>query len=115
MLCVIGLPMFKIHYYALGTACGFHPFPEMVSWFQSIIGIEAREQILKSAGRLPDRVYACVGGGSNAMGAFYPFIKEDDVRLIGVEAGGKGVNDQMLMQLRLLLEVSVCCMVIEHI
>ena len=79
-------------HYVLGTACGAHPFPEMVSWFQSVIGLEAREQILKLEGRLPDRVYACVGGGSNAMGVFQGFLAEDDVELIGVEAGGKGVG-----------------------
>ena len=60
-------------HYILGTACGPHPFPEMVSWFQSIIGLEAREQMLTQTGRLPDRVYACVGGGSNAMGIFKVF------------------------------------------
>lgn len=78
-------------HYVLGTACGAHPFPEIVSYFQSIIGIEAREQIVKAAGRLPDRVYACVGGGSNAMGIFQGFLNDENVELIGVEAGGKGV------------------------
>ena len=77
-------------HYALGTACGPHPFPEMVSWFQSIIGREARAQMLDRVGRLPDRVYACVGGGSNAMGIFSGFF-DDDVELVGVEAGGEGV------------------------
>ena len=76
-------------HYVLGTACGPHPFPEMVSYFQSIIGAEAREQILSQTGRLPARVYACVGGGSNAMGLFQGFI-DDPVELVGVEAGGKG-------------------------
>lgn len=76
-------------HYVLGTACGPHPFPEMVSYFQSIIGIEAREQILSIAGKLPDRVYACVGGGSNAMGIFQGFL-DDDVELVGCEAGGYG-------------------------
>ncbi|MBF0444523.1 MAG: tryptophan synthase subunit beta [Magnetococcales bacterium] len=79
-------------HYVLGTACGAHPFPEMVSWFQSVIGSEAREQILKLEGRLPDRVYACVGGGSNAMGIFQGFLANKEVELIGVEAGGKGVH-----------------------
>ncbi|MBF0454165.1 MAG: tryptophan synthase subunit beta [Magnetococcales bacterium] len=79
-------------HYVLGTACGAHPFPEMVSWFQSVIGKEAREQILKLEGRLPDRVYACVGGGSNAMGVFQGFLEEEEVALIGVEAGGKGLE-----------------------
>ena len=80
-------------HYILGTACGPHPFPEMVSWFQSIIGLEAREQILAQTGRLPDRVFACVGGGSNAMGVFYPFIDDVNVQLIGIEAGGKNEFD----------------------
>ncbi|MBF0357178.1 MAG: tryptophan synthase subunit beta [Magnetococcales bacterium] len=79
-------------HYVLGTACGAHPFPEMVSWFQSVIGKEAREQIIKLAGRLPDRVYACVGGGSNAMGVFQGFLENQEVELIGVEAGGKGIS-----------------------
>ena len=78
-------------HYVLGTACGPHPFPEMVTWFQSIIGIEARQQILEREGRLPDRVYACVGGGSNAMGLFSGFL-DDPVELVGVEAGGRGVD-----------------------
>ncbi len=79
-------------HYVLGTACGAHPFPEMVSWFQSIIGLEAREQILASAGRLPDRVYACVGGGSNAIGIFQGFLDDEGVELIGCEAGGFGTG-----------------------
>ena len=78
-------------HYAFGTACGPHPFPEMVSWFQSIVGQEARKQILEVEGRLPDRVFACVGGGSNAMGLFKGFM-DDPVELVGVEAGGKGIN-----------------------
>lgn len=77
-------------HYVLGTACGPHPFPEMVSYFQSIIGIEAREQIQQLTGRLPDRIYACVGGGSNAMGLFQGFLEDDKVELIGCEAGGRG-------------------------
>ena len=76
-------------HYVLGTACGPHPFPEMVSFFQSIIGKEAREQIIQEAGKLPDRIFACVGGGSNAIGIFQGFM-EDDVELVGVEAGGHG-------------------------
>ena len=78
-------------HYALGTACGPHPFPEMVSWFQSLIGQEARRQVLEQAGCLPSRVYACVGGGSNAMGIFGGFF-DDDVELVGVEAGGAGLD-----------------------
>lgn len=78
-------------HYVLGTACGPHPFPEMVTYFQSIIGKEAREQVLKIEGKLPKRVYACVGGGSNAMGLFSGFLN-DPVELVGVEAGGKGLD-----------------------
>ena len=77
-------------HYVLGTACGPHPFPEMVSYFQSIIGQEVRRQILERAGKLPTRVYACVGGGSNALGIFSGFM-DDPVELIGVEAGGRGL------------------------
>ncbi|MBW2345606.1 MAG: tryptophan synthase subunit beta [Deltaproteobacteria bacterium] len=78
-------------HYVLGTACGPHPFPEMVSYFQSIIGKEAREQILEREGNLPARVYACVGGGSNALGIFSGFL-DDPVDLVGVEAGGEGLE-----------------------
>jgi len=81
-------------HYVLGTACGPHPFPEMVSWFQSLIGQEAREQVLAQAGRLPSRVYACVGGGSNAMGIFGGFFDDPDVELVGVEAGGHGLGSK---------------------
>ncbi|MEG3641517.1 tryptophan synthase subunit beta [Magnetococcus sp. PR-3] len=79
-------------HYVLGTACGAHPFPEMVSWFQSVIGHEAKAQILEQEGRLPDHVYACVGGGSNAMGIFQGFLDHKEVELIGVEAGGLGLD-----------------------
>ena len=78
-------------HYVLGTACGPHPFPEMVTFFQSIIGKEARKQILEIEGKLPSKVYACVGGGSNAMGLFSGFLN-DPVELVGVEAGGKGLE-----------------------
>jgi len=78
-------------HYVLGTACGAHPFPEMVSHFQSIIGREARRQIMAREGRLPSRVYACVGGGSNALGIFSGFL-DHPVELIGVEAGGEGLD-----------------------
>jgi tryptophan synthase beta chain len=78
-------------HYVLGTACGPHPFPEMVTYFQSIIGKEAREQMMAREGRLPNRVYACVGGGSNALGIFSGFLK-DPVELVGVEAGGAGLE-----------------------
>ncbi len=79
-------------YCVLGSVMGPHPYPEMVRDFQKIIGEEVREQILAVEGRLPDVVLACVGGGSNAMGIFYDFIKEKDVHLIGVEAAGRGVD-----------------------
>jgi len=78
-------------HYLLGTVAGPHPFPEMVRDFHRIIGVEARAQMLAEAGRLPDAVLACVGGGSNAIGIFHPFIDDADVRLIGFEAGGSGV------------------------
>jgi len=79
-------------YYCFGTAAGPHPFPLMVRDFQRVIGLEARAQILDQAGRLPDAVTACVGGGSNAIGIFHAFIDDPDVRLIGYEAGGDGVE-----------------------
>jgi len=79
-------------YYLLGSVVGPHPYPMMVRDFQSVIGKEARQQIKEKTGRLPDYVIACVGGGSNAMGIFYPFIEDKEVKLIGVEAGGKGIN-----------------------
>jgi tryptophan synthase beta chain len=79
-------------HYILGSALGSHPYPMMVRDFQSVIGREARRQILKAEGRLPTHVLACVGGGSNAIGIFYPFIKDNGVRLIGVEAGGEGIR-----------------------
>ena len=78
-------------HYVLGTACGPHPFPEMVTFFQSIIGKEVRKQILKEEGKLPEKVFACVGGGSNAMGIFSGFLN-DPVELVGVEAGGRGIR-----------------------
>lgn len=79
-------------HYVLGTTCGAHPFPEMVAWFQSVIGLEAKKQLKMQTGSLPTSVYACVGGGSNAMGIFGAFIPEKKVKLIGVEAGGRGLN-----------------------
>ena len=79
-------------HYVLGTVTGPHPFPVMVRNFQKVIGIEAREQVLKAAGRLPDAVCACVGGGSNAMGIFHAFVPDEGVRLCGFEAGGAGVE-----------------------
>lgn len=79
-------------HYILGTAYGAHPYPLMVRNFQRIIGDEAREQILDKEGRLPDLLIACVGGGSNAIGLFFPFIEDKDVRMTGVEAGGEGIE-----------------------
>lgn len=79
-------------YYCFGTAAGPHPFPLMVRDFQRVIGLEARAQILDQAGRLPDAVTACVGGGSNAIGIFHAFLDDPEVRLIGYEAGGDGVE-----------------------
>jgi tryptophan synthase beta chain len=78
-------------HYCIGSVMGPHPFPVMVRDFQRVIGVEAREQVLAAAGRLPDAVIACVGGGSNAIGAFHAFIPDDGVRLIGCEAGGEGL------------------------
>ena len=77
-------------HYLLGSALGAHPYPAMVRDFHRVIGLEAREQILKAEGRLPDTVIACVGGGSNAIGIFHPFLQDEGVDLIGVEAGGRG-------------------------
>ena len=77
-------------YYLLGSALGPHPYPLMVREFQRVIGREAREQILSTAGKLPRALIACVGGGSNSIGLFHPFIADENVRLIGVEAGGRG-------------------------
>ena len=79
-------------HYLLGTVAGPHPFPTMVRDFHRIIGVEAREQCLDLVGRLPDAVLACVGGGSNAIGIFHPFIEDKNVRLIGLEAGGRGIE-----------------------
>jgi tryptophan synthase beta subunit len=77
-------------YYLIGSVVGPHPYPQMVRDFQSVIGREARDQMLAETGRLPDYIVACVGGGSNAMGIFHPFAGDESVRLIGVEAGGRG-------------------------
>ncbi len=79
-------------HYIIGSAVGPHPYPVMVRDFQSVIGTEARAQILEQAGRLPDYAIACVGGGSNAIGLFHPFIEDESVRLIGVEAAGHGID-----------------------
>ncbi len=79
-------------YYLIGSVVGPHPYPMLVRDFQSVIGREIREQLLLKENRAPDAVVACVGGGSNAIGAFYPFLKNSDVRLFGVEAGGEGIE-----------------------
>jgi tryptophan synthase beta chain len=79
-------------HYILGSALGSHPYPMMVRDFQRVIGREARRQILEREGRLPDLLVACVGGGSNAIGLFYPFLEDDQVRMVGVEAGGEGIR-----------------------
>ena len=79
-------------FYIIGTVAGPHPYPMMVRDFQSVIGIEAREQMQEMAGQQPDAVLACVGGGSNAMGLFYPYIADERVRLVGVEAAGHGLE-----------------------
>jgi len=79
-------------FYCIGTVAGPHPYPAMVRDFQSIIGWEAKSQIKHAEGRMPDYLVACIGGGSNAMGLFHPFLDEPDVKMIGVEAGGKGVD-----------------------
>jgi len=79
-------------YYLIGTAAGPHPYPEMVRDFQAVIGEEAKQQMLEAEGRLPDLVVAAVGGGSNAIGIFHPFLDDEGVRIVGVEAGGKGLD-----------------------
>lgn len=83
---------FDTTHYVLGTACGPRPFPEMVTYFQSVISQEIKKQIQSIYGRNPNRIYACLGGGSNAMGAFHEFLDDKEVELIAVEAGGKGEN-----------------------
>lgn len=82
-------------FYCIGTVAGPHPYPEMVRDFQAIIGKEAKEQMQAAEGRLPDTLVAAIGGGSNAMGLFFPFLDDASVNIIGVEAGGKGVNSKM--------------------
>ena len=78
-------------FYIIGSAVGPHPYPTMVRDFQRIIGDETRKQVLEKEGRLPDRVFACVGGGSNSIGMFYPFVEDKSVELVGVEAAGHGI------------------------
>jgi tryptophan synthase beta chain len=79
-------------FYVIGTVAGPHPYPVMVRDFQSVIGIETREQIMAAEGRLPDTLVACIGGGSNAMGLFHPFLDDDGIRIVGVEAAGDGID-----------------------
>ena len=79
-------------YYIIGTVAGPHPYPKLVRDFQSVIGREARTQALDDFNKLPDALVACVGGGSNAIGLFYPFLKDDEVKMYGVEAGGQGIE-----------------------
>jgi len=79
-------------FYIIGTVAGPHPYPELVRDFQSVIGKESREQILEAEGRLPDMLIACVGGGSNAIGMFHPFLDDNDVEIVGVEAAGRGID-----------------------
>jgi len=81
-------------HYIIGSALGAHPYPEMVREFQSVIGKETKKQILEQEGRLPNTIVACVGGGSNAIGMFHPFIEDTDVKLVAVEAAGKGVDTE---------------------
>jgi len=81
-------------FYIIGTVAGPHPYPSMVRDFQSVIGTEAKQQIIEEEGRLPDYLMACIGGGSNAMGLFYPFLDDINVEMIGVEAGGKGLQTE---------------------
>ena len=85
----------KSHFYIIGTVAGPHPYPMMVRDFQSIIGEEAKEQILEIEKKLPTKIIACIGGGSNAMGLFHSFLDDDKVEIIGVEAGGKGIHSKL--------------------
>ncbi len=82
----------KDTYYLIGTAAGPHPYPAMVRDFQSVIGTELREQMMEREGRLPDTLVACIGGGSNAIGLFHPFLDDEGVKIYGVEAGGHGID-----------------------
>jgi tryptophan synthase beta chain len=81
-------------HYILGSVLGAHPYPMMIRNFQSVIGQEARRQILSAEGKLPDHLVACVGGGSNALGLFHPFLEDKEVRMVGVEAGGRGIRSE---------------------
>ena len=81
-------------YYVIGSVVGPHPYPAIVRDFQSVIGMEVKKQIMEKEGRFPDYLVACVGGGSNAMGLFYPFLDDDEVKMVGVEAGGEGIDTE---------------------
>ena len=83
---------FEYTFYLFGTAAGPHPFPTIVKYFQSVIGKETKDQIIKLEGRLPDYIFACVGGGSNAIGIFSAFLEDHEVKLIGVEGAGEGIH-----------------------
>ena len=83
------------HFYIIGTAAGPHPYPKMVRDFQSIIGEEAKKQILEKENQLPNALVACIGGGSNALGLFHPFLDDEEVEIFGVEAAGKGLNSNL--------------------
>jgi len=83
------------HFYIIGTAAGPHPYPKMVRDFQSVIGEEARKQILEKENRLPNALVACIGGGSNALGLFHPFLDDKEVEIFGVEAAGKGIRTKL--------------------
>ena len=89
---MIGVTNIDDTFYIIGTVAGPHPYPVMVRDFQAVIGREARQQCLEQVGRLPDALLACVGGGSNAIGLFYPFLDDKDVAIYGVEAGGDGLE-----------------------
>jgi tryptophan synthase beta chain len=96
-------------FYCIGTVAGPHPYPAMVRDFQSIIGKETREQLMEQEGRLPDTLIAAIGGGSNAMGLFFPFLDDTSVRIIGVEAGGKGVNAKVVAPVCCTAIAPICC------
>ena len=91
-------------HYLVGSCIGPHPFPTIVRDFQKVIGKEIKSQLYEVKGKLPDIIVACVGGGSNAIGSFYEFIPEKNVKLVGVEAGGEGLNSDILMNRRLTTE-----------
>ena len=101
-------------FYIIGTVAGPHPYPAMVRDFQSVIGREAKEQMMECEGRLPDSLFACIGGGSNAIGLFHPFLNDSSVDIYGVEAAGHGTDTKKCMQLLLQVESQVFYMEIEH-